>query len=225
MTSVVVVDDQQLLRRGLRLVLETVPDVTVVGEAADGREGLAVVAHASPDVVLCDARMPVMDGVEFVGACRRDHPEVPVVVLTTFDDEALVRAALTAGAAGFLLKDSSPEALGEAIRAAAAGGLVVDPRVARIAMAAGAPAGSSASAGPTSEPVREPDREPDPLAGLTPAERLVAAHVARGATNAEIAAELVLAEGTVKNHVSALLRKLGARDRTALALALHAARM
>ncbi len=214
MTSVVIVDDQQLLRRGLRLLLETVPDVEVVGEAADGREGLAVVADAGPDVVLCDASMPVMDGIEFVAACAREHPDLPVVVLTTFDDESIVRGALAAGAAGFLLKDSSPEALAEAVRAAAEGGLVIDPRVARIAMRAAAePAGpSSADSG-----------DSDPLAVLTKAERLVARQVAVGATNAEIAAELVLAEGTVKNHVSALMRKLGARDRTALALTLHRA--
>lgn len=213
MTTVLIVDDQQLLRRGLRLLLETVADVAdieVVGESADGREALAVLPRLRPDVVLTDARMPGMGGVDLVRACREHHPGLPVVVLTTFDDEALVRDAMASGAAGFLLKDSSPESLADAIRAVAAGGLVIDPRVARIAM--GSP---RADRQPPTEPVR-----PDPLAILTRAERLVAVEVATGATNAEIAASLVLAEGTVKNYVSVLMRKLRARDRTALALRL-----
>lgn len=214
MTTVLIVDDQQLLRRGLRLLLETVADVAdieVVGESADGREALAVLPRLRPDVVLTDARMPGMGGVDLVRACREQHPGLPVVVLTTFDDEALVRDAMASGAAGFLLKDSSPESLADAIRAVAAGGLVIDPRVARIAM--GSPRADRQP--PTAEPVR-----PDPLAILTRAERLVAVEVATGAANAEIAASLVLAEGTVKNYVSVLMRKLRARDRTALALRL-----
>lgn len=204
MIRIVLVDDQQLLRRGLGLLFETIDDVEVAGEAAHGREALAVIAQVGPDVVLTDARMPVMDGVGLVAACRSEHPGLPVLVLTTFDDDDLVREAVRAGAAGFLLKDSSPEALAEAIRSADAGGLVIDPRVARAAMSADAAPGSTS-----------------PLAVLTPAERSVADHVATGATNGEIAAALVLSEGTVKNHVSSLLRKLGHRDRTALALFLH----
>lgn len=198
MIRVVVVDDQQLVRRGFRLVLQTIEGLDVVGEAAHGQEALAVIAKTSPHVVLADARMPVMDGVALVRACRAEHPELPVIVLTTFDDDQLVRDAMGAGAAGFILKDSSPDELRRAITAAYEGGAAVDPRVAR------------ALASPP----------PDPLAGLTATERVVARHIAAGRSNAEIAAELVLAEGTVKNHVSALLRKLGHRDRTALALAL-----
>lgn len=219
MTSVVVIDDQQLLRRGLRLVLETVSEVTVVGEAADGLEGLAVVGQVHPDVVLCDARMPVMDGIEFVVACGERFPDLPVIVLTTFDDEDLVRAALAVGAAGFLLKDISPEALADAIHAVAADGLVIDPRVARAVIRP--PRGGRGEKARTG--AAPPGRDADALPALTRAERAVARHVATGATNAEIAAELVLAEGTVKNHVSAIMRKLGSRDRTALALALHEA--
>lgn len=127
------------------------------------------------------------------------------VVLTTFDDEDVVRGAVGAGAAGFLLKDVTTDQLAEAIRAVAQGGMVIDPRVARIAFAP------------------EGEGSPDPLAVLTRAERLVAERIARGLTNAEIAAELVVAEGTVKNHVTNLLRKLGQRDRTGLALALYRA--
>ena len=197
----IVVDDQQLLRRGLTMLLETLDDVTVVGQAGNGHEALALIAAVSPDVVLTDARMPGMDGLGLLAACRERHPGLPVVLLTTFDDQELVRAALQGGAAGFLLKDCSVESLSEAVRQAVAGGMVIDPRVARTALAA-----SPAEAGP--------------LAALTPTELQVAALVATGAANTEIAAELFLAEGTVKNHVSALLRKLDQRDRTRLALLL-----
>lgn len=149
--------------------------------------------------------MPGMDGVELVRRCSREHPGLPVVILTTFDSDDLVRDAVRAGAAGFLLKDVSPERLAEAIASVRDGGIVIDPRVAGVALRAAA---------------HEPDAEPDELAALTRAERAVAVEVAAGRSNREIAAALVLAEGTVKNHVTALLRKLSARDRTALALLL-----
>ncbi|GAB2541989.1 response regulator [Brachybacterium huguangmaarense] len=206
---VLLVDDQQLLRRGLAMLLSTADGIEVVGQAASGDEALAVLARGLPDVLLADIRMPGMDGIELAAACRERWPDLPVLMLTTFDDEGVVRGALAAGAAGFLLKDTSTDALADAIRAVAAGGMVIDPRVARIAMSRERNGDAAA-------------RE-DPLAVLTRTERLVARHVARGATNAEIADALVLAEGTVKNHVSALLRKLGQRDRTGLALALHRA--
>lgn len=205
MIRIVLVDDQQLLRRGLGLLFETIDDVEVVGEAADGQEALAVIAKVSPEVVLTDARMPGMGGVELVAACAHAHPGLPVLVLTTFDDDDLVRGAIHAGAAGFLLKDSSPDALADAIRAAHSGGLVIDPRVARAAF------------------LRTASGEASPLTLLTPSERAVAEHLAEGATNSEIAAALHLAEGTVKNTVSSLLTKLGQRDRTNLALTLYRA--
>ncbi|MDO5697014.1 MAG: response regulator transcription factor [Dermatophilus congolensis] len=206
MIRIIVVDDQQLLRRGLSLLFETIDDVEMIGEAADGREALAVIAKMSPDVVLTDARMPVMDGVQLVAACAKSHPGLPVLVLTTFDDDELVRDALSAGAAGFLLKDSAPEALAEAIRAAHSGGLVIDPRVARAAFShSEAPAATG------------------PLTLLTQSERAVAERVAQGESNAEIAAALHLAEGTVRNTVSNLLAKLGQADRTKLALTLYKA--
>lgn len=201
---VLVVDDQQLLRRGLTMLLSTVEDLEVAAVAADGGEALAVLRRGGIDVVVTDARMPGMDGIELTARCAADHPGLPVLLLSTFDDDALVQGALAAGAAGFLLKDSSTDALADAIRAAGRGGRALDPRVARAAAAGGVRA-----------------RGDDPLDVLTRTERLVAEQVARGRTNGEIAEELVLAEGTVKNHVSALLRKLGARDRTALALQLH----
>jgi DNA-binding NarL/FixJ family response regulator len=203
--TVLLVDDQELLRRGIRLLLEAAGGIDVVAEAADGREALAMIEKHRPEVVLTDARMPTMDGVELVRRCQSERPGLPVLILTTFDDDTLVHDAVRAGAAGFLLKDVSPERLAEAIAAVREGGVVIDPRVAAVAL----------------RPTLEPGPVgPDPLAVLTRSERLVAEHVAAGRTNREIATALVLAEGTVKNHVSSLLRKLGARDRTALALSL-----
>lgn len=205
MIRIVLVDDQELLRRGVRLLLEAAGGIEVAAEAADGHEALAMIAKHRPEVVLADARMPGMDGVELVRRCARDHPGLPVVILTTFDSDELVRDAVRAGAAGFLLKDVSPERLAEAVASVRDGGIVIDPRVAGVALRAAAFA---------------PEAEPDELAALTRAERAVAVEVAAGRSNREIAAALVLAEGTVKNHVTALLRKLSARDRTALALLL-----
>ncbi|MGX5682213.1 response regulator transcription factor [Schumannella luteola] len=199
---VLVVDDQELLRRGLRMILQTVGGITVVGEAENGERALALIPELAPDVVLADARMPVLDGLGLVIRCAAAHPGLPVLVLTTFDDAPLVRELLDAGAAGFLLKDISTESLADALEQVLAGGLVLDPRVARAALAPAAP--------------------PAARLDLTAGELAVARLVARGLANAEIAEELHLAYGTVKNTVSAVLRKLGQPDRTALAL--HLAR-
>jgi len=197
---VLIVDDQELLRRGLRMILETDDAIEVVGEAEHGMRALALIPEVAPDVVLADARMPVLDGLGLVKRCATDHPDMPVLVLTTFDDARLVRELLDAGAAGFLLKDVSTDTLTDAIRQVIAGGLVLDPRIARSALS------------PTTV---SPDR-----GNLTEAERAVARLVALGLPNAEIAARLHLAHGTVKNTVSSLLRKLDQPDRTALALQL-----
>lgn len=197
------VDDSELIRRGLRLLLSTVDGCEVLGEACDGQAALEAVESLRPDVVLSDAKMPRMGGVDLARELASRHPGLPVILLTTFEDDAVVRSAIGAGVAGFLLKDSSIEDLVAAIEAARLGGLVLDPRVARAAVT---PAPSA-----------------DPLEVLTPGERQVARLVATGATNAEIAAHLFITEGTVKNHVSSLLRKLEQRDRTALALHLSKA--
>ena len=207
---VLVVDDQQLLRRGLVMLFGTVEGVDVVAQAAHGAEALAVLRAEEVDVVLADAKMPVMDGIELVRQCSRAHPDLPVLVLTTFDEPDVVQGAVAAGAAGFLLKDTSIESLAKAVRAVAQGGLVIDPRVARLALAAPQNDKTESSMSPV-------------LAILTPTEREVAALVAEGLTNQAIAERMVLAEGTVKNHVSALLRKLQAPDRTVLALTLYKA--
>ena len=204
---ILVVDDQQLLRRGLIMLFGTVDDVEVVAQAAHGAEALAVLRAREVDVVLADAKMPVMDGIELVRQCSRTHPGLPVLVLTTFDEPDVVQGAVAAGAAGFLLKDTSIESLAEAVRAVAAGGLVIDPRVARV---------------PRATPEKRPGGAPR-LGLRTPPARGGAARGGEGLTNQAIAERMVLAEGTVKNHVSALLRKLQAPDRTVLALTLYKA--
>lgn len=194
---VLIVDDQEILRRGLRMLLELEEGIAVVGEAEDGRRALALIPETKPDVALVDARMPGLDGLGFTGRCVERHPGVKVLVLTTFDDPLLVRPLLDAGASGFLLKDVSTSGLHDAIRQVVAGGLVIDPRVARTALGA--------------QPA---------LAGLSETERAVGALIAEGCSNTRIAERLHLAHGTVKNVVSALLRKFEEPDRTALALRL-----
>lgn len=197
---VLIVDDHELLRRGLRLVFETFDGIELAGEAGDGREALAVIPSAQPDVVVTDARMPIMDGLALVRAMADAHPDIPALVLTTFEDAELVAALIDAGASGYLLKDVSVERLVEAIYAIIEGGLVLDPRIAAH--------------------LRRREKSEHELTGLTATERRVGALVAKGATNMEIAHAFHLAEGTVKNHISSLLRKVGARDRTNLALTL-----
>ncbi|MGR6742170.1 response regulator transcription factor [Microbacterium arborescens] len=199
---VLVVDDQELLRRGLRMILETDSGVEVVGEAEDGSRALALIPSLRPDIVLADARMPVLDGLGLVRECAVHHPGLPVLALTTFDDAELVRSLLEAGVAGFLLKDVSADRLLDSIRQVVDGGLVIDPRVARVALN------------------RESGAAPPLSPELTPTEQAVAALLALGLQNADIAARLHFAHGTVKNAVSALLRKFGHTDRTSLALEL-----
>lgn len=198
---VVLVDDQDLMRRGLHRLLELEPGIEVVGDAADGVAALELLARVPADVALVDARMPGMGGIELIGHIVRDHPRVGALLLTTFDEDEFVFGSLNAGARGFLLKDASPETLVAAIRVAAQGGTVIDNQVTgRVVARLGAPPAAV------------------PLDALSPREDQVARLVATGASNQEIAASLFLSEGTVKNHVSAALRKLGLRDRTQLAL-------
>lgn len=197
MIRVLIVDDQQLLRRGLKLLLAQSPEIQVVTTCASAVETLVSLHNSEVDVVLADAVMPGMDGPELVEQCRTLWPSLPVIILTTFDDATIVRRSIKAGAAGFLLKDVSPTTLAEAITAAYDGHPYVDPRVAHLLAL------------------------PSRFAGLTPTEKTVAELVGQGLSNREIAAELHLAEGTVKNHISALLRKTQVPDRTRLALHFH----
>lgn len=205
---VLLVDDQQLIRLGFRMVLEAAQGVTVVGEAADGEAALEQVAALRPDVVLMDVRMPRTDGVTATARISARHPEVRVIVLTTFDLDEYAFGALDAGASGFLLKDVEGVELIRAVRAVAAGDAVLSPRITREVLARRAPEPGS----PT---------EADPAADLTPREADVFRAIARGLTNGEIAAELQLGEATVKTHVGRILGKLGARDRVQAVIIAH----
>jgi DNA-binding NarL/FixJ family response regulator len=204
---VLLVDDQALFREALATLLDVRDDVEVVGEAADGDEALRRVAALSPDVVLMDLRMPVLDGIAATRRLRAERPDVRVIALTTFDNDEDVFAALRAGAVGYLLKDVSSQRLVEAIGAAARGESVLQPSVAAKVVARFAQLPDEAVPRPQPLVVPLSDRELDVL-------RLLA----DGRSNREIAAALFLAEGTVKNHVTNVLAKLGARDRTQAAL-------
>lgn len=197
---IVLADDQALVRRGLRLILEAEPDLEVVGEAEDGEQALAVVADLAPDVVLVDLRMPRMDGIE---AVTRMPDGTRALVLTTFGGDDLVYAALKAGASGYLLKTAPPETLVSAVRTIASGDALLDPRITRrlIEEYVSRPA---------------PDRSDTALAALTDREREVLRLVARGLSNRDIATAAYLSEATVKTYLGRVLAKTGSRDRAQL---------
>lgn len=202
---VLIVDDQALVRRGLAKLLEIEDAVEVVGEAENGEAALRLLPTARPDVALVDARMPRMDGVELVGRLSRDHPRVAAIILTTFDDDEYVFGGLRAGAKGYLLKDTPPEELVSAIEKAHRGETVLGGQIAaRVVAELGRTSGIAGSANRASE--------------LSEREAEVVGLVGRGATNAEISRALFISEGTARNHVSKILRKLGLRDRTQLAI-------
>jgi len=227
--TVVLVDDQRLLREGLRTLLELQGDLRVVGEAGDGVEAETLVEWLRPQVVLMDLRMPRRDGVAATRRLVERWPGLPVLVLTTYDDELVFRS-IEAGAAGYLLKDVGSDALAEAVRAAARGDSPLQPSVARKVLrrlrAAGRPGGIAASAstdairagtpaagGPEFPPALTDLPEP-----LTERELAVLRRLGTGATNREIAERLHLTEGTVKNYISTILAKTGLRDRAQAAL-------
>ncbi|WP_282819257.1 response regulator transcription factor [Curtobacterium flaccumfaciens] len=229
---VVLVDDDQLVRVGLRMLLSGDDGLVVVGEAGDGLEAEAVIASTAPDVVLMDIRMPRCDGLVATERELRRRPDLAVLVLTTFEGDDLVLGALQAGARGFLLKDTPPHELVQAVRTVAAGRSILSPSVLDrvIAFAAGprsgqaaggpggAPAGSSAGAAADDTEARRL------LALLTEREREVALAVANGASNAQIAADLYVGLATVKTHVGHVYEKFGVENRVQLALVVHAAR-
>jgi DNA-binding NarL/FixJ family response regulator len=213
-TTVLLVDDQALLRMGFRLVIESEPDLEVVGEASDGRVALDQVAALAPDVVVMDVRMPGMDGIEATRRVVAEHPGTRVLVLTTFDVDEYAFAALRSGASGFLLKNARPHDLVEAIRTVAAGSSVVAPRVLRRMLDLFAPHL------PAGEQPANDGLDPR-LRSLTPRELDVLRCVAEGLSNAEIAERLVLSSTTVKTHVGNLLAKLGVRDRVQAVIVAH----
>ncbi|WP_298888605.1 response regulator transcription factor [uncultured Serinicoccus sp.] len=213
---VLLVDDQPLLLQGFSMILSTEPDVEVVGQASDGQEALAAVAAHRPDVVLMDVQMPVLDGIEATRRIVTEHPHAKVVILTTFDRDDYLFDALEAGASGFLLKNAEADDLVDAVRAAAEGHALLAPEVTMrvIDRMAGGPAG--AAAGPAGDPETA-------LPQLTGREREVLRMMARGLSNAEIAAEAFVSEATVKTHVSNVLAKLLVRDRVQAVIAAYEA--
>jgi DNA-binding NarL/FixJ family response regulator len=207
--SVVLADDQELVRTGLRLIIETEDDVEVVGEAADGKEALAVIRRRQPDVVLMDIRMPKLDGLEATRRIGQD-PGIRsrVVILTTFEQDEYVFEALRGGASGFLLKNAPPEELVRAVRTVAAGDALLAPSITRRMI---------------EDYSRRPARpKTDPrLEQLTERELEVLRMLATGKSNAELAAQLYLGEGTIKTHISHLLAKLDLRDRVQAVVFAH----
>ena len=204
-TSVLLADDQELMRMGFRMVLDSQPDLSVAGEASTGAEAVEAVARLKPEVTLMDVRMPEMDGVEATRRIVRSGSATRIIILTTFDLDEYVYAALRAGASGFLLKDTPPGELLSAVRAVARGDAVVAPSVTRRLLS------HYAHRLPAAEAPEHGYRER--LAQLTAREREVLLLLARSLSNAEIADELVLSEATVKSHVGRILTKLELRDR------------
>lgn len=205
--KILIVDDQRLMRDGLRTLLDLEDDLTVVGEAENGDHALAQAAALHPDVVLMDVRMPGMDGVEATRRLRDRLPEIKVIILTTFDEDEFVFEGLRAGAVGYLLKAASSNELAEAIRAVAAGQALIDPSVTRKVVAEFArlaPAQRDPDGG-LAEPLGERELE-------------ILRLLSQGLSNREIAQRIFLAEGTVKNYVTSILGKIGVRDRTQAAL-------
>ncbi|MGY1544796.1 response regulator [Streptomyces sp. MN6] len=207
MIRVLIADDQQMVRQGFTVLLNTQPDIEVVGQAVNGLEAVEQVGELAPDVVLMDIRMPELGGIEATARITAATPQVRVLVLTTFDLDEYVYEALRAGASGFLLKDASAEQLAEAVRVVAAGDALLAPGVTRRLIA---------------EFSRLDPRPRTPLrrrvGDLTERETEVLSLIAQGLSNAEIAVRLVLAEQTVKTHVGRILVKLGLRDRTQAAV-------
>ncbi|MGH8776964.1 MAG: response regulator [Jiangellaceae bacterium] len=204
---VLIADDQSIVQAGLRVILDTQPGIEVVGQAADGREAVALARELRPDVCLFDIRMPVLDGVEATRLLAGPDVEDPlaVVVITTFDTDAHVHGALKAGARGFLLKGIRSEQIIEALHAAVHGDALIDPGVTARLLAA------FSASGPSSAPAQ-------PLEALTEREEEVLLTVARGLTNVEISAELHISIGTVKFHLASLMTKLGTRNRVELVI-------
>ncbi|MEH1939195.1 MAG: response regulator transcription factor [Nostoc sp.] len=207
MIKVLLVDDQGLIRQGLRALLELEPDLEIVGEAENGEQAINLVAEFQPDVVLLDIRMPIMDGVAATREIQKRFPKTKILVLTTFDDDEYVSAALQNGAMGYLLKDTPSEELAVAIRAVHKGYTQLGPGIVKKLLTQfsnGTPTQSSAV--------------PSSLGELTPREKEVLRLIATGASNREIAQKLYISEGTVKNHVTNILNRLNLRDRTQAAI-------
>jgi DNA-binding NarL/FixJ family response regulator len=202
---VIVADDQAAVREGLVLMLDLLPGIDVVASAADGREALELVAEHHPDAILLDLHMPVMDGIEATRRLTAEHPDVAIVVLTTYADDRSVLDTLRAGARSYLTKDADRLHIAQTLRSAATGLTVLHPQVQATLLAAADHAAAPPPAGP---PAELPD-------GLTRREAEILALIARGMTNTEIAGELFLSGNTVKTHINRIFAKTGSRDRAA----------
>lgn len=226
--SILLVDDQQLIRLGFRMVLDAEEDLIVVGEAADGHAAIAQAAALRPDIVLMDIRMPGLDGIAATEAIVREHPDTRVLVLTTFDLDEYAFGAIRAGASGFLLKDAQRHEMIAAVRAVHRGDAVLAPRVTRMLLQHVAPTLEASETVPSSTATPSSSATPsstasrgEALSELTDRERDVFLEIARGLTNAEIAQTLYVSESTVKTHVGRILAKLDARDRIHLVILAH----
>ncbi len=209
MIRILLVDDQAIIRQGLRSMLESNPDMEVIGEAENGQRAIEQIPALQPDVVLMDIRMPVMDGVAATQAIAQHYPQTRVLVLTTFDDDEYVAQSMRLGAKGYLLKDTEPEELALAIRSVHKGHTQLGPGLFEKAVA------------PISTPAQQSIEPPPEFAQLTHREREVLRLIASGANNREIAQILYLSENTVKNYVTSILSRLNLRDRTQAALLAH----
>lgn len=201
MIRVALIEDQTIVRQGLRSLLDLVPDISVVGEAADGEEGIRLIESEHPDVVLLDLRMPKLDGVGMLVRLRERGAVPPALILTTFDDDAMLFDAVRAGARGWLLKDVSLERLTSAIRTLAAGGSCIEPVITERILRSLEKTDVAFDSAELPEP-------------LTDREKTMLRFLAGGYSNREIAGMLQISDGTVKNHISSVLSKLGVRDRT-----------
>jgi DNA-binding NarL/FixJ family response regulator len=211
---VLLVDDQELIRVGFRMVLEAEDDIEVVGEAGDGKDAIAQSVRLAPDLVLMDIRMPELDGIAATEAIVRDQPQTKVLVLTTFDLDEYAFGAIRAGASGFLLKDAQRHEMISAVRAVHRGDAALSPRITRMLLEHVTPQFGAPAAVPA-------PAESAALASLTERERDVFLAIGRGLTNAEIAQTLYVGESTVKTHVGRVLSKLGARDRIHAVILAH----
>lgn len=213
---VLLVDDQSLIREGLTIILDAQADIQVVGQAADGREAIDQARRLQPDVILMDVKMPRLDGIQATRQIKEELPETPIIILTTYAEDELVFEGIRAGASGYLLKDITRYKLAKAVRGAARGEVQIDPAVAAQVLAEFQRM-ANVLRRPTPRPSTPTDKtvaELPPMEALTPREETILHLLTEGLTNAGIAARLHLSEGTVKNHVSEILSKLHANDRT-----------